>query len=156
MGANGLPQESGTSGTDHSSAGQHWRTKSFKSCPQSILSYVESFLKIYTPELLETFVDCFCDIFRHVIVGVIGKTMDEEEFLPFADFLQKNADLLIHSALPALAIKIQNKIGRTIPEVVQLQEELEEHLKLVQSGFASHGHQDGTSASKEDEDEGLV
>ena len=124
----------------------------FTSC-QSILNYVESFLKIYTPELLETFVDCFCDIIRHVIVGVIAKTMDEEEFLPFADFLQKNADLLIHSALPALAIKIQNKIGRNIPEVAQLQEELEEHLKLVQSGFVSRGHHNGTN---KDDDEGLV
>ena len=126
----------------------------FTSC-QSILNYVESFLKIYTPELLETFVDCFCDIFRHVIVGVIGKAMDEEEFLPFADFLQKNAELLIHSALPALAIKIQDKIGRNLSEVVQLQEELEEHLKLVQSGFVSRGHHNGASTS-EDDDEGLV
>ena len=77
--------------------------------------------------------------------------MDEEEFLPFADFLQKNAELLIHSALPALAIKIQDKIGRTIPEVVQLQEELEEHLKLVQSGLGAHG-----TSTSEDDDDGLV
>ena len=56
--------------------------------------------------------------------------MDKEEFLPFVNFLQNKWKLLNHNILnfPALAIKIQDKMGRTIAEVVQLQKELEEHL----------------------------
>ena len=54
---------------------------------QCILNYMESFLKIYTPELLGTYI-------------YIPKTMAEEEFLPFADFVQKT--LNFSSTMPFL------------------------------------------------------
>ena len=107
----------------------------FRAC-QNILSYVDSFLKVHTPELLETFIDCLSDIFRHIIVAIIGEAMGEDALLPKTDFLLKNAELLILSALPALAIKIQKHINQDIPEMVELQQELKDHMELVKSGMS--------------------
>lgn len=124
----------------------------FTSC-QSILNYVDSYLKIHTPELLEGFTESLCDLFRHVIVSVICKAMEEPRFLPKTDFLIKNAELLILSALPALAIKIQKSIDREIPEMVSLQEELKKHMELVSSGLPTDVRIDSEDS---EDDEGRV
>jgi hypothetical protein len=105
----------------------------FTSC-QSILNYVDSYFKIHTPELLGVFTQCLCDLFRHS-VSIIAKAMGEDTLLPKTDFLTKNSDLLILSALPALTLKIQKSISREIPEMVALQEELKQHMELIKSGI---------------------
>ena len=128
----------------------------FTSC-QSILSYIDSYFKIHTPELLEAFTDSLGDLFRYIIVSIIGKTMEEPRFLPKTDFLIKNAELLILSALPALTLKIQKTIDREIPEMVALQDELKKHVELVSSGIPADAHfESDEEESDEDDDEGRV
>ena len=130
----------------------------FEAC-QGILNYVESFLKIYTPELLESFLDCLSDIFRRVVLTLIT-ALNDNTFLPKTDFLMKNAELLIRSALPALTLKIQRQIGQEIPKFVDLQQELLELMNLVQQGRESSTERevgDDLEDSLEDpEDDNLV
>lgn len=125
----------------------------FTSC-QSILSLVESFLKVYTPELLEPFVDCLGDIFRCIIVSIIGIAMDSDEFLPKTEFLLSNADLLINSALPALTIKIQDSVSLQVPDMVKLQQELQEFMALKKSGREAEFSRYARESSTEEQEEG--
>ena len=125
-------------------------SKTTFTCCQSILGYTESFLKIYTPALLETFVDCLSDLFRHIVNDILEKAFEQENLLPKTDFLMKNSDLLIKSALPAIALKIQKMIRQEIPEFTKLQEELVAHIDLVEKGW-SEGRRDNYQES-DDED----
>lgn len=105
-------------------------------CCKAILSFTESFLKIYAPFLLECFVDCLSDIFRHIVSDVLQKAFSQDSFLAKSDFLMKNSDLLIRSALPAIATKIQKTICQNIPEFTKLQDELVGHIELVEKGWS--------------------
>lgn len=124
-------------------------SKTTFTCCQSILNYTESFLKIYSPALLEIFVDCLCDIFRHIVNDILEKAFGQETLIPKTDFLMKNSDLLIKSALPAIALKIQKAINQQIPDFTKLQEELVNHIELVERGW-SEGRQGESEGSDED------
>ena len=126
-------------------------SKTTFTCCQSILSYTESFLKIYTPALLETFVDCLSDLFRHIVNNILENAFEQETLLPKTDFLMKNSDLLIKSALPAIALKIQKTINQQIPEFTKLQEELVSHIDLVERGWT-----EGRGGDSENSDEDRV
>lgn len=128
-------------------------SKTMFTCCQNILSYVESFLKIFVSELLETFIDCLCDLFRHITANIIGKALNDDALLPKTDFLLKNADVLIRSALPALGLKIQKTIQQEIPEMVKLQQELFDYMDLVQSGLGEkYKEESDNDDTEEDED----
>lgn len=101
---------------------------------QSILSLVDSFLKIQSPELLESFIDCLCDIFREIVVNIIGELLDNQNYQQKSEFLLRNSDLLINSALPALTLKIEKSIERQVPEMIKLHEELQKFMELKESG----------------------
>ena len=105
---------------------------------------------MYTPALLETFVDCLSDLFRHIVNDILEKAFEQENLLPKTDFLMKNSDLLIKSALPAIALKIQKMIRQEIPDFTKLQEELVAHIDLVEKGW-SEGRKDNYQES-DDED----
>lgn len=138
----------------------------FESC-QGILNYVESFLKIYTPELLEPFLDCLSDIFRRIVLILVA-ALNDNTFLPQTDFLLKNAELLIRSALPALTLKIQKQIEQEVPKFVDLQQELLQLISLVQEGrrgstrssaerdVADDNASDESSPKGSDDDDNLV
>ena len=116
-------------------------------CCQAILSYTESFLKIYTPSLLETFIDCLSDIFRHIVSNILHNALEQESLIPKTDFLMKNSDLLIRTALPAIGLKVQRIIRQEIPELTDLQKELVDHITLCEAGWSK-----GTDAEHSDED----
>ena len=126
----------------------------FSSC-KLILGYVDCYFKIHTPELLEGFASCLCELFRHII-GIISKAMSDTTLLPKSDFLVKNAELLIYSVLPALALKIEDKVKRTIPEMLKLHDELKEHMELMKSGIHQAGEEEEEGEFDSDEDNGLV
>ena len=110
-------------------------SKTTFSCCQGILNYTESFFKIYSLELLETFVDCLSDIFRHIMSNIIGNALQQETLIPKTDFLMKNGDLLIKSVLPAIGVKIQKNTKQQIPELADLQKELVDYITLVESSW---------------------
>lgn len=127
----------------------------FSSC-KLILNYVDCYFKIHTPDLLEGLASCLSDLFRHVI-GIVSKAMEDTTLLPKTDFLIKNAELLIFSVLPALALKIEKRMKRRIPEMMGLHEELKSHMELMKSGVPRAG--EGNEEEEEDdsdEENGLV
>ena len=134
----------------------------FTSC-QNIFSLVESFLKIQTSEILESFVDALGDIFRHVTVNIIGDLLFTEGFHDKTDFLLMNADLLINSTIPALTMKIEGCIGRQVPDMTKLHKELQDFMELKEnarkkelsrsSREGSAKEYEGTESSDNDDEE---
>ena len=87
-------------------------------------NYVTDILRFYVPELYEVFVDCFCDFSRH-IVRVFQDALSKDEFLPATEFIQRNAAFTIGTVLPCVGLKIERHVQVSVPEIVDLIEELQ-------------------------------
>ena len=84
-----------------------------------ILSFANEFYRIYHPEILVVFIDCFTDLFCYIVDTLVGAlTLDEN--IPCSEFIYKDVEFVIDTVLPIVGAKINEKAGLNITELVNL------------------------------------
>ena len=84
-----------------------------------IMGFVSDTMKFYTPELLLNFVDCFCDIFKHM-VNLYVDAFCRVENVPVGDFIVADAQFIIETLLPTVGSSINIQTCVQIPDFVRL------------------------------------
>lgn len=84
-----------------------------------IFGYVNDTMRIYVPELLLGFIDCFCDIFRYM-VDLYVDAFNRDENVPVSDFIVADALFIIETLLPTVGNSINTQTGVQIPDFVDL------------------------------------
>jgi hypothetical protein len=88
-----------------------------------VFGFVNDAMKFYIPEHLISFVECVCDIFRHMVhlyVDAFGR----DENVPVSDFIVADAQFVIETLLPTVGKGINIKTCVQIPEFVDLHDSL--------------------------------
>ena len=86
---------------------------------QLVISFVNDVMKIYDPDLLVSFVECFCDIFKHM-VHLYVDAFDQDENVPASDFIIADAQFVIETLLPIVGSSIGKQTGVQIQDIVEL------------------------------------
>ena len=87
---------------------------------KSVLTFVNEIFRFYTPELLQEFIDCFCDIF-HNIVELYVDALRRDENTPMSESITGDAKFVIDTVLPAVAERINKHARVDTPELPELQ-----------------------------------
>lgn len=86
---------------------------------QLVIGFVNDTMKFYIPEVLIGFVECFCDIFRHMVhlyVDAFGR----DENVPVSDCIVADAQFIIETLLPTVGKSINIQTHVQIPDFVDL------------------------------------
>ncbi len=83
------------------------------------IDYMNDVFKIYTPQLLEDFIVCFCDIFRNM--GVLySDALGRDENIAETDYIMNDSQFVVKTLLPTFISKMNEEIGVEIPDLVEL------------------------------------
>ena len=86
-----------------------------------IINFVNDVMKFYIPELLISFVECFCDIFRHM-VDLYVDAFNRDENIPVSDFIIADAHFVVETLLPVVGSGINRQTYVQISDFVELHE----------------------------------
>lgn len=86
---------------------------------QLIIGFVNDAMKFYIPEYLISFVECVCDIFRHM-VNLYVDAFRRDENVPVSEFIIADAQFVIETLLPTVGKGINIRTCVQIPEFVDL------------------------------------
>lgn len=84
-----------------------------------IFNFVDDLKKFYVPELLISFVDCFCDIFRH-IVHLYVDAFGRDENVPVSDCILADGQFVVETLLPTVGSSINEWTRVQIPDFIEL------------------------------------
>ncbi len=74
---------------------------------------------IYTPQLLEDFIGCFCDIFNNMI-ELYTDALGRDENISMSESIMNDAVFIIQTLLPTFISKMNSVTGVAIPDLVEL------------------------------------
>lgn len=83
------------------------------------IDYMNDVFRIYTPQLLEDFIVCFCDIFRNM-VELYSDALRRDENIAMTDCIIGDAQFVIETLLPTFIDKMNMETGVDIPDLVEL------------------------------------
>lgn len=86
------------------------------------IDYMNDVFKIYTPQLLEDFIVCFCDIFRNM-GGLYSDALRRDENIAETDYIMNDSQFVIKTLLPTFISRMNEEIGVDIPDLVELHDE---------------------------------
>lgn len=86
---------------------------------QDIIGFVNDVMKFYVPEVLISFVECFCDIFQHM-VNLYIEAFGRDENVPVSDCILADALFVIETLLPTVGNMINTQTAVQIPDFVDL------------------------------------
>lgn len=84
-----------------------------------ILAFTNDFFKLYTPDAFVVFVECFCEIFHH-IMELFSDALLRDENIPMTESIQKDAVFVSETVLPAMMDKISKETGLVVHSFVEL------------------------------------
>lgn len=85
---------------------------------KAVINFVDHFFGFCVPELLAVFVDCFCDLFRHMVALYI-EALQRDDNLPMIDCIRGDAIFLVDTFLPSIGKKINREAGLDIEDVAE-------------------------------------
>ncbi len=97
---------------------------------KSVLNLVNDFFGFYVPELLAVFVDCFCDLFQHM-VAVYTEALKRDDNLPMVESIRGDAIFLVDTVLPSIGKKINREAGIEIGDLAEQHRRLEIHCVFI-------------------------
>ena len=83
------------------------------------IEFMNDVFHIYTPQLLEDFIGCFCDIFSNM-VALYTDALGSDENIAMCDCIEGDARFVIETLLPTFITKINVETGVDIPDLVEL------------------------------------
>ena len=83
------------------------------------IDFMNNVFRIYTPQLLEDFIACFCDIFRNMVV-LYNDALGRDENISMTDCIIGDAQFVIQTLLPTFIDKMNLETGVDIPDLVEL------------------------------------
>ena len=86
------------------------------------IDFMNDVFCIYTPQLLEDFIGCFCDIF-HNIVELYFDALSHDENISMYECIEGDAKFVIETLLPTFIAKMNLETGVDIPDLVELHDE---------------------------------
>lgn len=86
------------------------------------IDFMTDVFRIYTPQLLEDFIGCFCDIFCNM-VDLYSDALARDENVPMVDCIKGDAQFVIETLLPTFISKMNQETGVDIPDLVDLHAE---------------------------------
>ena len=86
------------------------------------IDFMDDTFRVYRPQLLQNFVDCFCDTFRHTVKLYID-AFREDENAAMSDYIINDAQFVIETLLPTFIDKLNVETGVNIPDLVELHDE---------------------------------
>ena len=92
---------------------------------QLLINFIDDVRKLYTPELLISIYECFCDIFKH-IVDLYVDAFGRDENVPVGECITADAQFVVDTLLPTVG-KIMNEWTS-----VQISDILDLHSRYVQ------------------------
>ena len=84
-----------------------------------LFNFVDDVKKFYIPELLISFIECFCDFFRH-IVDLYVDAFRRDENVPVSDFIIADAQFVVETLLPTVGRNINDWACVQIPDFIHL------------------------------------
>lgn len=86
------------------------------------INFMNDVFSIYTPQLLEDFIGCFCDIFNNM-VELYSDALSRDENIDVNDCIMSDAQFVIATLLPTFISKMNSETGVDIPDLVELHHE---------------------------------
>ena len=84
-----------------------------------VFNFISDVFRFYRAELLEDFIDCFCDIFQNM-VDLYTDALGRDENVSMSECIVGDAQFVINTVLPTVAEKINQETGVEIPELSEL------------------------------------
>lgn len=86
------------------------------------INFMNDVFSIYTPQLLEDFIGCFCDIFNNMI-ELYSDALSRDENIDMNECIMSDAQFVIATLLPTFISKMNAETGVDIPDLVELHHE---------------------------------
>ena len=86
---------------------------------QMTINFMHDVFRIYTPQLLEDFIGCFCDIFNNM-VELYCDALNHDENIAMTECIVNDASFVIETLLPTFISKMNSETGVDIPDLVEL------------------------------------
>lgn len=86
------------------------------------INFMNDIFSIYTPQLLEDFIGCFCDIFNNM-VELYSDALSQDENIEMHECIMSDAQFVIETLLPTFITKMNQETGVDIPDLVELHHE---------------------------------
>ena len=83
------------------------------------IDFMNDVFRIYTPQLLEDFIGCFCDIF-HNMVELYSDALGRDENISLSECITGDAQFVIETLLPTFITKMNMETGVDIPDLIEL------------------------------------
>lgn len=83
------------------------------------IDFMNDVFRIYTPQLLEDFIGCFCDIFRNM-VELYSDALDRDENISMTECITQDAQFVIETLLPTFIAKMNQETGVEIQDLIEL------------------------------------
>lgn len=93
-------------------------------CSKTI-NFMYDVFSIYTPQLLEDFIGCFCDIFNNM-VELYSDALGRDENIDVNECIMSDAQFVIATLLPTFITKMNAETGVDIPDLVELHHDLQD------------------------------
>lgn len=86
------------------------------------IDYMNDVFRIYTPQLLEDFIVCFCDIFRNM-GQLYSDALNRDENIAMTDCIINDSQFVIKTLLPTFIARMNSETGVDIPDLLELHDE---------------------------------
>lgn len=94
------------------------------------IGFLSNGLRLYTPELHQSFVQCVGEIFKAQVIQFY-KVLELVDSPTKLDFIGRNIDFVRKNVLSIMAKRLQEVVGREVKSIVELAEEFQKLKKLA-------------------------